>query len=414
MRELQGEDWDAVYQELVSQKGSILRRLHRIYVMRCLRKLNANLSLDDITLSVENLLDGWKESAEVFIFLLNWSENQISAQDEWTSTSLSLKLSAPWLHTDGILSIKDNNQERYYQWLRKAFQSWPVNFNIHGFTLDKAYFGSASHPKKVFLYRLFFHGLGYALGDDASLLLKGEYRAKLESELVGLVTREQGRIQLSPVLLCNVFEERDCINSIFSYHEPNFISYLWGADVFLQINSESRRRMVNEVLRQIANKPNDPNGWLHFSGFFLERMDPNDLVRITKATQGVDLENIFSAIDQQIGAQSLLFLLSDAASLSASDESRRIVETHLFKYSQSINSEESSAAHLLDIVARLSRSEQLQESLVKFTEIINAMIEVNPSIRPLCRLVIDNLMGNLPSNLRKILWQSYIRLRSED
>ena len=413
--ELKEENLTTAYSELTSKTGSVLRRLHRIYVMCCLRGKKAKISEDKIILSVESLLDDWHKEAGAFIFLLNWSEHKISEQKCWGEASSSLKLASPWLHADHVLSIEAGNQEKYSDWLSRALKNWPGDFSLQNFILNIPHRSSVAYSGKILPQQFLLQGLNYALGEDGDFFLRDTYRNKLLSEFKNFIVNENDIIKPSTLLLSNVFETADDMNSIFSKRPSHFVSYLWGDEVLSQLHSAAREKLIRNALLKIENGSNILNGWLNLSGCFLERIEKDDLVHAIEAIRNINLEDMLKEYERYgIDPVVILLLLSDAAALSRSDRAREVIRSHLLKIAQSTNIKNPLSASLLDVILTLSRSESSKEGLIKFTQILNEIIETNSSLALLYRPVCGHFLSRLPSNLRKILWQSYVRFRTED
>ena len=355
--------------------------------------------------------------AQSFGILLRWIEQNIRSWEgarDWDSTVL---LAVIWYHADRIFAAFRAAGADLTR-LGELFKD-SVHVSPGLFERSSSYWHDIAHPRHFRPVRFILSGIAYALGDAATKVTTDLLRKRLRDSALNDYSGS-----VAPVL--ELFEDTTLIENnlgTFLRIDPIALHELLGEDTASKLDTIILRHEVEQAIASLEIDSSQLSGW----GVLLTILNDHRIYgeladRLSAVVARADFAEVFRQNPES--GQIAIRVAADHVAHFGDSDARAVLKQALRQIAEAVatNKQDSAVAAedenrpewtLIEAASVLAIAEGgPSEAITDFADQLNALIESNPALAPMCRAAVQTLWEELPLRLAEKFTRPLLRLRA--
>jgi len=403
--------------------GSPLSKFHFIHLL-------AHISTDEHAYHrlarriIRNLLKTDDSEFDAFFSVLSWINNDFNLWPETRIMPKHIRLFLVWAHSHRIFTIF-KSLGAPDDWLESVFKSQYQPITSDLFERDLSLYCDVANPKQVNRPSFVLSGFQYCLGEKTNDYLDETSKALFLKEVFTEIDGKSGP-HLS--LIRDLSRASNVLESFLGESFVLMLKPILGDELSNQFRQDNFELLVNQAIDRLIENNDDFLSWSHLHGvlgglppyenlvnrqiklfsqcqfahLIEEDMNLGILAIHTASIQvpHLDNDNLRSKLQSEI--------INIASVLAKKDIMQKPKDE---QHSTNESVEQQIYEILLDSALNLSITSN--HAIGDFGVIINKLIDINPSMIPVIRYMVQRLYDELPINQAKNLSSILVRLRAD-
>jgi hypothetical protein len=373
---------------------------------------------------IRDLLASDDSEFDAYFSVLNWTNTDFNLWSDTKVMPAHIRLLMVWAHAHRLFTIFKSLGARG-DWLKSVFTPVykPVTWDL--FDRRQSLFFDAANPRQANRPRLILSGLQYCLGQKANDYIDQNTKELLQRDVFAEVG---GTIGPHPSLIRDLSQATNALGSFLGEPFVDVLTATFGEDISNLFSQENLKLLVSLAIEKLNEVNNDFTSWSHlhavidglspyenFVDQFIVLFHQVEFSKLTdeKTMLGILALHTASLQEPYLDDKDLNFKLRNevvnVTSIISNKGSGDVASNQVYETEDSL--EQYIHGILLDSALNLSVS--ADQPVKDFESLITRMIDVNPSMIPLTKYVIQRLYDDLPAYQSKKLASLLLRLRAE-